>query len=106
MHGELTELQRWYDAQCNGDWEHTYGVRIETLDNPGSIVDIDLAETELAARPFSAIRRLEPARNWLDCEVVESKFRGRGGPTMLAAILQIFLDWAREPHAHSGAPAV
>jgi hypothetical protein len=31
----LNELQVWYGAQCNGSWEHTYGIKIETLDNPG-----------------------------------------------------------------------
>jgi hypothetical protein len=38
MFGETDEgpdalfmLQRWYVGQCNGDWEHQYGVRIDTL---------------------------------------------------------------------------
>lgn len=31
----LERLERWYAAQCNGDWEHTYGVKIGYLDNPG-----------------------------------------------------------------------
>ncbi len=34
----LSRLQRWYSAQCDGDWEHGLGVRIETLDNPGWMV--------------------------------------------------------------------
>jgi hypothetical protein len=25
----------WYTKQCNGDWEHSYGIRIDTIDNPG-----------------------------------------------------------------------
>ncbi|UCH44768.1 MAG: hypothetical protein JSV11_10785 [Nitrospiraceae bacterium] len=35
-------LNRWYINQCNGDWEHQYGIVIETLDNPGWRVKIDL----------------------------------------------------------------
>jgi hypothetical protein len=31
----LPWLQGWYATQCDGDWEHEYGVSIETLDNPG-----------------------------------------------------------------------
>ncbi|WP_239135544.1 Imm53 family immunity protein, partial [Actinoplanes derwentensis] len=27
----LTWLQGWYATQCDGDWEHEYGVSIETL---------------------------------------------------------------------------
>jgi hypothetical protein len=30
----LERLERWYAAQCNGDWKHTYGITLETLDNP------------------------------------------------------------------------
>lgn len=28
-------LQKWYKSQCDGDWEHEYGIKIETVDNPG-----------------------------------------------------------------------
>jgi hypothetical protein len=31
----LEWLMRWYAAHCDGEWEHTYGVVIDTLDNPG-----------------------------------------------------------------------
>lgn len=41
----LQELQRWYRSQCNGDWEHSYGVKIDTLDNPGWSVTVELADT-------------------------------------------------------------
>jgi hypothetical protein len=33
--GLIEQIQGWYAAQCNGDWEHRYGVSIDTLDNPG-----------------------------------------------------------------------
>lgn len=38
-------IDQWHKSNCNGDWEHSYGVTIETLDNPGWWVKIDLAET-------------------------------------------------------------
>jgi len=31
----MERIQDWYRRQCDGDWEHSYGVKIETLDNPG-----------------------------------------------------------------------
>ncbi|MFE2849501.1 Imm53 family immunity protein, partial [Streptomyces scopuliridis] len=31
----LDWLQNWYTQQCDGDWEHEWGVKIATLDNPG-----------------------------------------------------------------------
>jgi hypothetical protein len=29
-------LEAWYASRCDGEWEHGYGISIETLDNPGS----------------------------------------------------------------------
>ena len=51
----LGRLERWYAAQCNGDWEHTYGVTLETLDNPGWYFKVELADTYLSDRAFDAI---------------------------------------------------
>jgi hypothetical protein len=47
MNNYLSLLQEWYKSQCNGDWEHDFGVKIETLDNPGWYVIIDLEDTDL-----------------------------------------------------------
>src|ERR1700682_6352449 len=49
---ELSELQDWYTAHRDGDWEHQYGVTIESLDNPGWWVRIDLQQTELECITF------------------------------------------------------
>jgi hypothetical protein len=95
MAGELEELQAWYERQCDGDWEHDYGVTIGTLDNPGWRVEINLVGTPLERRAFPAVVDLAPAREWLHCEVADGKFRGNGGAPMLGPILRLFLDWAR-----------
>ena len=105
MSGELAELQSWYDAQCDGDWEHEYGVRIETLDNPGWSVEIDVADTALDGREFSPVEDLAPEREWMRCTVSEGQFRGAGGPPMLGRILRAFLDWAREAPVEPSRPA-
>jgi hypothetical protein len=54
----LQELQNWYQSHCDGDWEHSNGVRIGNLDNPGWSVMIDLVGTELAERVFSEMAAL------------------------------------------------
>ena len=46
----LLRLQQWYASQCNGDWEHQFGVRVDTLDNSGWPVRIDLVGTLLEDR--------------------------------------------------------
>lgn len=90
----LQELQQWYRLQCDGDWEHHYGVKVDTLDNPGWSVTVDLSGTELAGRPFAEVRRLEHETDWIHCQVRDGKFEGRGGPLMLDEILRVFLGWS------------
>jgi len=41
----LEKLQNWYIQQIDGDWKHTYGIKIDTLDNPVWLLEVDLAET-------------------------------------------------------------
>lgn len=105
MNDELEELQQWYVSQCDGGWEHTYGVSIGTLDNPGWHVEIDIAETVLETRIFRAVTDLAPELDWIDCRIVEGQFRGAGGPSTLGRILRTFLDWSREAPAESNAHA-
>jgi len=90
----LARLQRWYSSRCDGDWEHRLGVRIETLDNPGWIVKIELKDTPLEGTEFPEVRGLDDEREWIDCRTTGSEFRGAGGPHMLGAIIEIFVRWA------------
>ena len=91
----LQELQQWYQSQCDGDWEHSYGVKIDTLDNPGWSVTIELTDTELADRPFTDMQRLEHGTDWIHCRVRDRKFEGHGGPFMLEEIIGVFLAWVK-----------
>jgi hypothetical protein len=91
----LIELQQWYRSQCNGDWEHSYGIKIDTLDNPGWSVTIELTDTDLADRSFIEVQRPHEI-DWIHCRVRDRKFEGHGGPLMLDEVLRIFLAWATE----------
>ncbi|MBS1660912.1 MAG: hypothetical protein JST68_07650 [Bacteroidetes bacterium] len=57
----LNWQQTWHLEQCDGEWEHEYGVKIETLDN-----------------------------SWIGYSVKNQKFEGSGDPEKLAAILEQF----------------
>src|SRR5260370_37120898 len=89
-------LQSWYRAQTNGEWEHARGVTIETLDNPGWRVTIDLVETPLEGTSMKAVRREKSAQDWLVCEVEREQFRRDDDSRKLLAILQVFQSWAEE----------
>jgi hypothetical protein len=60
-------LQVWYEAQCDGNWEHQFGVDIGTLDNPGWRVKISLEDTELEGSSFDRIQVERTETDWYHC---------------------------------------
>lgn len=96
----LDRLIRWYESQCNGDWEHTWGIKIDTLDNPGWKVEINLQGTALASRKFEpvaeglSVEGWPNSERWIQCSVGDNLFHGAGDSQQLQRILKIFLDWA------------
>lgn len=89
----LNNLINWYASNCNGDWEHTYGVKIDTLDNPGWTLQIDLLETSLSEKSFSVIQIERNESDWIFCTVENGIFKGSGGLYNLEELISIFLSW-------------
>lgn len=94
----LTEIQNWYHSQCNGVWEHSSGIRIDNIDNPGWRVRIDLGGTRLEKLAFSEVKCGfgEETDDWFICQRVDNVFEGYGEPCKLAEILETFLRWVRD----------
>jgi hypothetical protein len=93
---ELAWLEQWYQEQCDGDWEHHCGVTIETLDNPGWLVQADLRARPAIATdralaivgdPPSDTNGNQGGPTWMTCDIRAGKFVGAGDPTQLRAIL-------------------
>jgi Immunity protein 53 len=91
----LAEIQNWYHSQCNGYWEHEYGIKIDTLDNPGWHITVDLAGTNLETKEFQQIEIDKSNDDWFVCRVIDKKFDGHGDPQKLEKILQFFLEWTK-----------
>jgi hypothetical protein len=91
----IKEIENWYLSNCNGDWEHQYGVTIESLDNPGWRVFIDLTGTKLEQIDFEEINNIESESEWIVCKVENNKFIGADGPHNLNEILSIFINWGK-----------
>ena len=94
MKYDIEKLQTWYADNCDGEWEHFSGVRIETLDNPGWRVTVDLEGTVSERKEFTTVSIERSCDNWCYCTVKDGKFRGAGGPKNLSEILEIFQKWA------------
>jgi hypothetical protein len=98
----LQALQDWYTAQCVDEWEHRHGIQIESCDNPGWWVKIDLKGTNLASREFQPIAECVDANGcqqgdrWLRCCVDGEVWNGAGDETKLPQIIQTFLTWAAD----------
>jgi len=45
----FSRLETWFASMCNGDWEHTYGITLETVDNPGWLFTVEITDTPLWA---------------------------------------------------------
>lgn len=90
----LDWLMRWYEHQCDGDWEHSYGIAIDTLDNPGWSLKIDLNGT---AHDGQVMERqthdLDHGTDWWTCWTENNQFHGAGGPRKLAALIESFRAW-------------
>lgn len=89
----LETLSDWYSSKCNDEWEHQNGISIESLDNPGWAVRIDIHETNLATRSFAPINVNRTENDWINCKVSNGKFLGFCGKQNLTELIRIFLLW-------------
>ena len=101
----IERLQRWYARQCDGEWEHRHGVSIQSCDNPGWWVKVELTGTHLSDVPFERVARnvnddgWPQTERWLCCRVSDGVWQGAGDETRLAEILGVFLSWAETHEA-------
>ena len=94
---EVTKrLQSWYAAMCDGSWEHQHGVRIDTIDNPGWLVRIDINGTGVKGKSFEAISIHRTDADWIRCEIKGDTYEGVGGASNLTELLDVFLQWAEK----------
>ena len=94
-------LERLYQEQCDGEWEHDHGFTIQTLDNPGWLVEANLRRVRPGATTTDRILAVvgEPPSDengniggpvWMRCEIRSERFVGAGDPTQLRTILAQF----------------
>ncbi|CAM3955879.1 hypothetical protein VA7868_01055 [Vibrio aerogenes CECT 7868] len=90
----IKKIQNWYVNQCDGGWEHEFGITIESLDNPGWKVVIPLERTSCEKKEFNIVDIERSENDWIRCEVRDLKFYGYGGSENLEEIMSIFINYA------------
>ena len=87
----LIWLSEWYKEKCNGDWEHYYGVQIETIDNPGWSITIDIRGSlneKLNNMPWRFVEN--NSNDWYGYKVEDGKFEASGDPLKLEYLINLF----------------
>lgn len=92
----LSWLESWYIENIDGDWEHNYGVKIDTIDNPGWSVLIDLNETKYQNYTLDKVEVENSSNDWYSYKVDSGKFIAFGSPNKLNFILETFKKLVHE----------
>jgi hypothetical protein len=95
MTSVFEKLQNWYATNCDGDWEHEYGVRIETTDNPGWVLIVDLQQTDLYGRMWSR-EEISRSESWVSAKSDGKKFISACDPRSLERAIGYFIDFCDE----------
>lgn len=86
----LEWLEQWYESQCDNNWEHAFGIKIETIDNPGWEISIDLEDTEVDSSPMEWMLIGDFENRWLGFKIEDNKFEGSCDPKNLGTLISVF----------------
>jgi hypothetical protein len=85
------KISEWYNAQCDGDWEREYGIKIETTGNPGWVVICDLQFTDLDAAELPLMQLKNSDKDWYNIKIQDKKFIASGDVSKLEFLLAEFI---------------
>ena len=83
-------FENWYTEQCDGDWEHGFGIKIVSIDNPGWEITIDLTNTDFLL-PNEEWKSFEKdSTDWYGFQISQNKFNAAGDPSKLRFLISLF----------------
>jgi len=88
-----SSIEKWYRSRCDGDWEHHWDASIETLDNPGWRIQLDLRETKAEGRTSEWVKINCSVDDWLMYRAAGDKFESPCGRLNLSEALEVFASW-------------
>ncbi len=90
---DLVWLQEWYRSVCNGDREHSHGIQIQTIDNPGWKFVVSLEETEWENAVWESQMVENSPNDWYILGIKDQKFLATGDPSKLDFFLRTFREF-------------
>jgi Immunity protein 53 len=90
---ELSWLQSFYLSLCDEDWEHSFGCKIDTLDNPGWTFEFELNDTAFETVQLGSVLDNRSEHDWVHFRKEGAKFSGACGPQNLAELIGKFKNF-------------
>ena len=81
MDNILEWIEKWYVENCDGDWEHNNGIKIDTLENPGWSIIIDLKGTKYFKENIEKVVAENDNNVWYSYHIDSGKFMAFGSST-------------------------
>ena len=97
----MNDLSAWFAHRCDGVWEQSRGVTIQTLDNPGWMLEVNVGAEVPDQLVFISGTPPGPSNGniaegeWTDCRIRGGKFVGASDAAGLRRLLEGFLEWSR-----------
>ena len=90
---EITDwIQNWFKNNCDGDWEKAEVILINTTENPGWEVEIDISNTSIANMNINWILNENGAQDWYGVKIENQKFNATGDSGKLKFLLGLFKE--------------
>ena len=88
-------ISDWFTNECDGDWEHENQIKIQTLDNPGWDIVIDLRYTDLENLNLNHTLIEASEHDWYFYSIKDKKFNAAGDLSKLNFLLEKFKEIVR-----------
>ncbi|MEU1212740.1 Imm53 family immunity protein [Streptomyces sp. NPDC005790] len=105
-HQGMRFIPSWYASNCDGEWEHEYGIRMATTDNPGWHIEIDVSETDMEGANVERVRRDLPGGGWMIAWNDGTVFHAACDPLSLHEVDVFFEELAGRAAPGSGEPSL
>jgi hypothetical protein len=83
-------IQNWFNDQCDGEWEHTHVIKIQSLDNPGWNIEIDFNNTKVNIDDLDWRLYEISETDWVGFSIINNIFSASGDSLKLDLMFKIF----------------
>ncbi|MES2063387.1 MAG: Imm53 family immunity protein [Bacteroidota bacterium] len=85
----------WYQAQCDGDWEHSNVIEINSLDNPGWSLKVDVGDTKHSSKTLD-LKEFISDDNWFQINCDGTTFKAFGDSSKLILLCEQFRSFINQ----------